>query len=132
MHRYLLILALWGLPPIALAQMSAEEFETYTTGKTLFFSLNGQDYGVERYMQNRRVEWSFLDGQCTPGYWYEDSGYICFAYEGWTAPQCWSFERTPSGLVAEFSRPDESGRNNQYFAYEKDEDMLCLGPDTGV
>jgi len=127
-----LALAAFGLPQIALAEMSAEEFEAYTTGKTLFFSLNGQDYGVERYKSDRRVEWSFLDGECTPGIWYEDSGYICFAYEGWAEEQCWIFEQTQSGLIATFSRTNQAGRQNQYFAYEKDEEMLCLGPETGV
>jgi len=126
------ILALAALPGLALANMSAEEFERYTTGKTLFFSLNGQDYGVERYHENRRVEWSFLDGECRPGVWYEADGFICFAYEGWDTHQCWSFERTPTGLIATFSEPNEQGLQNEYFAYEKDEEMVCLGPDIGV
>ncbi len=119
-------------PALAWANMTAEEFERYTTGKTLFFSLNGQDYGVERYKENRQVEWSFLDGECRPGFWYEDSGFICFAYDGWDAAQCWSFEQTPNGLIATFSEPNEQGTRNEYFAYEKEEDMLCLGPDIGV
>lgn len=131
--RYLtLILSLCALPSLAFAGMTAEEFERYVTGKTLFYSQNGQEYGVERYRENRQVEWSFLDGECTQGVWYEEAGFICFAYDGWAEVQCWSFTQTPQGLLAEFARPNEDGTRNQYFAYEKDEEMICLGPDTGV
>lgn len=132
MLKPIAILAALCLPLTALAQMTAEEFESYTTGKTLFYSLNGQDFGVERYKENRRVEWSFLDGECTEGVWYEQDGLICFAYEGWSRPQCWTFELGPSGLIAEFVTPDADGTRNQYFAYEKDEEMICFGPDIGV
>lgn len=124
----LLILALLPLP--ALAGMSAEEFEAYTTGKTLHYSVNGQDYGVERYLEGRRVEWSFLDGDCKAGTWYEDAGRICFAYEDWGDPQCWVFTQTPTGLIAQFADRSEDGA--VYRAYEKDEPMVCLGPKVGV
>lgn len=126
------ILALMAMTAPALAEMTADEFETYTEGKTLFFSLNGQDYGVERYRENRQVEWSFLDGECTPGVWYEQDGFICFAYEGWDVPQCWSFEQTPQGLIARFANASPGSPPASYLAYEKDEEMVCFGPDTGV
>jgi len=35
--------------------------------KTLFYAQNGGDYGAERYLRNRRVEWSFLDGEMQSG-----------------------------------------------------------------
>ena len=132
MLRPIALIAALVLPQAAPAQMTAEEFEAYSTGKTLFYALNGEEFGVERYKENRRVEWSFLDGECTEGIWYEDNGLICFAYENWETPQCWSFERGARGLIAQFSVPDEDGFRNEYFAYEKDEDMVCLGPDIGV
>ena len=40
--------------------MSAEAFENYTKGKTLFYGNGGEAYGVERYLDDRRVVWSFL------------------------------------------------------------------------
>ncbi len=132
MWRPIAILAALALPQMAPAEMTAEEFEAYTTGKTLFYALNGEDFGVERYKEDRRVEWSFLDGECTQGVWYEENGLICFAYENWTVPQCWSFERSPGGLEAEFVPPEDDGPGNRYFAYEKEEEMICFGPDTGV
>ena len=132
MFRPIAILAVLSLPSQILANMTAEEFEAYTTGKTLFYALNGEDFGVERYKENRRVEWSFLDGECTQGVWYETNGLICFEYENWDTPQCWTFDLGAQGLIAEFATPGEDGFRNQYTAYEKDEEMICFGPDTGV
>ncbi|WP_425041300.1 hypothetical protein [Primorskyibacter sp. S187A] len=113
------------------AAMSAAEFEAYTTGKTLYFGSQGQDYGAEDYRENRRVRWSFLDGQCKEGYWYEGAeSQICFVYEDRPeTSQCWTFERSAQGLIATFM--GESGRV-LYEARRTDEPMLCLGPEVGV
>ncbi len=55
MWKSILILVALCLPLPALAGMSADEFDRLTKGKTLFYSLNGTDYGVERYYYNRRA-----------------------------------------------------------------------------
>ena len=118
--------------PAASAQMSASEFEAYTTGKTLYFGSNGREYGVEEYMENRRVRWSFLDGRCRDGEWYEDTrGMICFVYEDTPDPQCWTFERgSRGGLVARFEN-DPDG-TELYEANQDEQPMMCLGPEVGV
>lgn len=110
--------------------MSAEEFEAYTTGKTLFFGQSGQAYGAEEYLPNRRVRWSFLDGQCQNGYWYEDDQEICFIYEGGDGPQCWTFQQSTGGLIAEFR--GENPQPELYEAQDLGEEMVCLGPEVGV
>lgn len=127
--------ALIALTAASLAQaadtpMSAAEFEAYTTGKTLTFFSQGQPYGVERYKEDRRVTWSFLDGQCKEGTWYADGPSICFVYEDNPTPQCWLFFRQPDGLSALFE--GEPGQTELYSAGESTDDMLCLGPDVGV
>jgi len=117
--------------PLAAAEpMSAEEFEAYTTGKTLFFGQNGQAYGAEEYLQNRRVRWSFLDGECKEGRWYSAGEQICFVYEDNPDPQCWIFTQGPSGLIAEFIGDDTLPE--LYEAQDLGEEMLCLGPEVGV
>ncbi|MDD9738705.1 MAG: hypothetical protein RID15_03680 [Marinovum algicola] len=129
--RHALIAVALALATPAVAQMSASEFEAYTTGKTLYFRSNGRDYGVEEYMENRQVRWSFLDGRCREGEWYEDSrGMICFVYEDSPDPQCWSFRRGADGLVARFEDDPES--TELYEARQNDEPMMCLGPEIGV
>lgn len=113
------------------APMSAAEFDAYTLGKTLYFGSNGQEYGVEKYMENRRVRWSFLDGKCRDGQWYEDGGQICFVYDDYPDPQCWVFRRNPGGgLIARFE--DDPEGTELYEARKDSKPMMCLGPEVGV
>jgi hypothetical protein len=125
--------ALLAATPLLAAQpMSAEEFDAYTRGKTLYYGQAGRAYGVEEYKDNREVVWSFLDGECIEGRWYEDSrGYICFVYEDdLLGPQCWQFFRAPGGgLTAIF---EDETTVPLYEAGESDEPMQCLGPEVGV
>lgn len=110
--------------------MDGETFDRYTRGKTLFYGFDGTAYGVERYLPNRRVIWSFMDGRCQTGYWYEQSDQICFLYEDRTDPQCWSFSLTPNGLSARFQNDPET--TELYESDDIGEEMICLGPDVGV
>jgi len=131
MRQTLLLLAALALTPVAaFAQMSAAEFDAYTKGKTLYYSQGGAPYGAEVYRENQRVEWSFLDGECRSGRWYEDAGLICFVYEDKPEPQCWSFERGGTGLIARFE--GRAGTTEIYQAEDRAEQMLCLGPKVGV
>lgn len=110
--------------------MSAADFEAYVTGKTLYFGQAGRPYGVEEYLDDRRVRWSFLDGKCKDGIWYEDAGQICFVYEDNPTPQCWSFFQEGTGLRAIFENDPAS--TTLYEARQDDEPMICYGPDVGV
>ncbi|MCA0872048.1 hypothetical protein LCL97_14505 [Seohaeicola saemankumensis] len=131
--RYLIPLSLLSLaaaPALAEGPMSAEAFDAYTRGKTLFYGFDGTAYGVERYMDGRRVIWSFLDGECKEGVWYEQDGQICFVYEDRGDPQCWTFLQGPGGLTARFNNDPEA--TELYEAEDIGEEMLCYGPDVGV
>ncbi|WP_299551667.1 hypothetical protein [uncultured Tateyamaria sp.] len=110
--------------------MTAAEFESYVTGKTLYYGQSGQAYGAEIYHKNRRVTWSFLDGECREGRWYNDGPLICFVYEDRPDPQCWTFEQGPGGLVATFENDPAS--TELYEAQDVGEEMICLGPKIGV
>ncbi|MEO0862981.1 MAG: hypothetical protein AAFY39_00065 [Pseudomonadota bacterium] len=110
--------------------MTAAEFEAYVTGKTLYYGRSGQAYGAEIYHEDRRVTWSFLDGECKEGYWYEEAGAICFIYEDRIDPQCWTFEKSGRGLVARFE--NNPGSADLYEAQDIGEEMICFGPKIGV
>ncbi len=110
--------------------LTAEGFDAYTRGKTLYYGFEGEPYGVERYLDGRRVIWSFLDGICKNGVWYEENGHICFLYEDQSDPQCWTFTEGPDGLIARFENNPES--SDLYEAQDLGEKMLCYGPDVGV
>ena len=110
--------------------MSASEFEAYVTGKTLFFAQDGRSYGAERYLTNRHVEWSFLDGDCKLGRWFPEGQNICFVYEDNPTPQCWQFRKGAGGLIAQFQNSEDLG--TLYEAQDLGEEMLCLGPKVGA
>ncbi|NCO20636.1 MAG: hypothetical protein GW905_01185 [Rhodobacterales bacterium] len=123
------ILAL-ALPATAETPLNGAEFDAYTQGKTLYFNAGGMSYGVEEYLPNRRVRWSFMDGACKDGEWYTEGSEICFIYEDGTGPQCWTFFKEGSSLRARF-RGDPPG-SELYEALQSDEPMQCLGPRIGV
>ena len=110
--------------------MTAEEFDAYTRGKTLTYSDNGQVFGVEEYLDNRRVRWSYNDGECQDGRWFENGPLICFVYDAIGTPQCWTFRLGANGLIAQFEN-DPSDRPI-YETGQSDEPLLCLGPPVGV
>lgn len=110
--------------------MSAQEFDEYTKGKTFFFASNGEPYGAEEYLSNRRVLWTFLDGECKEGEWYEKDDLICFVYEDQPVPQCWSFEISDGGLSAQFE--NDPTQTELYEVRQSPEPLMCPGPDVGV
>ncbi|MBM7068741.1 hypothetical protein [Actibacterium sp. 188UL27-1] len=117
-------------PVLAETPMSAAEFDAYTQGKTLYFYNDGQAYGVEQYLPNNRVRWSFLDGECKDGTWYQSGEFICFVYEDREDPQCWTFFKQGNSLRALFE--DDPNATELYEAGNTDDEMLCLGPEVGV
>ena len=130
--RILITIAAALSPLFALAEtpLSPDAFDRYTRGKTLYYSSDGSRYGAEEYFDQRRVRWTFLDGQCKEGSWYASGQDICFVYEDTPEPQCWSFFKEGSGLRAVFENDPAS--TTLYEAQQDDEPMLCLGPDVGV
>lgn len=132
LNRALTLAAFLALASGAAAEtpMTAAEFDDYTLGKTLFFNSGGVSYGVEEYLPNRRVRWSFLDGECKEGEWFAEGSEICFQYEDGIGPQCWTFFQDTGGLRARF-RGDAPG-SELYEARQSDEPMVCLGPKIGV
>lgn len=110
--------------------VSPGEFEALVTGKTLSYSTNGTEYGAEEYFPNRRVMWSFLDGECQEGEWYVAGDAICFVYENMPTPQCWQFFKRNERLVARFQSQTIS--RELYETRRMDEPLLCYGPDIGA
>ena len=112
--------------------MTGPEFDAYSQGKTFYYGADGEAYGVEEYMSDRKVRWSFLDGDCKEGHWYEEAGgLICFVYDDTPGdPQCWSFYQGPRGLVARFENNPQS--TELYEVENSTDPMICKGPEVGV
>ena len=112
------------------ATLSGPDFDAFTNGHTLYYSQNGKVYGAESYLGDARVRWSFLDGNCLFGRWYEAGEMICFDYGADMDIQCWRFFKGNNGLIAEF---DGQGDNLLlYEAYRVLSPLECPGPDVGV
>ena len=126
----LILFCLITASALAQTSMSAESFDTYTRGKTLFYGFNGTAYGAERYLDGRRVIWSFLDGDCKEGVWYEEDGQICFVYDDRPDAQCWTFSKGAGGLIARFE--NDPAATELYEAGDIGQEMLCYGPEVGV
>lgn len=124
MRYMMLLLTILASPALAQSPMTAEEFETYVEGRTLTFGIEGQPYGVERYMAERRVIWSFIGEDCKQGIWYEEAGDICFAYDDEEVPQCWRFFEEENGLRAVFT--NDPGSTTLYEVRD-DQPLICPG-----
>lgn len=121
---------LLGTAAHAQTTMTGAEFEAYATGKTLTYASNGQVYGVEQYLPNRRVRWAFIDDTCRIGHWYEDAGEICFVYEHDATPQCWTFELQGGKLMARFVSDLPATELKE--VEQTTSPLACTGPDVGV
>ena len=132
MKKILLILLILSLGRPALADaMNADEFDRFTLGKTFYYGVNGREYGAEEYLPNRRVIWTFLDGRCQNGHWYQQGEMICFEYEALEEIQCWTFRQSArGGLIAQFQ--DDPAQLELYEVERTHEPLQCLGPDVGV
>ncbi|MBL4811080.1 MAG: hypothetical protein JKX69_01685 [Rhodobacteraceae bacterium] len=109
-------------------QMSAEEYDRFTIGRTLAFGRDGQEpYGVERYMSDRRVIWAFTGGDCSQGYWYPKADMICFAYEDFDTEQCWRFYNDKGRLSATFASDLDTVTQYQIL-----DDAALFCPDFGA
>ncbi len=110
MLKYITLIALCiAQPSFSETIISPSEFEKLSTGKTLYFTFEGQPFGVEQFFTGRRSKWRFEDGSCENGEWFADNDLICFNYEGGLETQCWHFLKTDDGYGAraEGAAPDE-------------------------
>ncbi len=118
------------------APLSAEEimapdaFEAFTSGKTLYFSKKGEPYGAEQYFEDRRVIWTFFNGQCERGAWFAEDDQICFVYETQDRAQCWHFLETDSGKRARVIGADPE--DDLTVEGQNTRDLTCPGPGVGV
>lgn len=131
--KHMALALVWFLSPFpALAQdsLDAREFDAYTRGKTFYYGTGSEPYGAEEYLPDQRVRWSFLDGKCKSGHWYQQDEQICFVYEDNPVPQCWRFFQESGGLVARFA--SDPMQTTLYELEQSTDPLTCLGPEVGV
>ncbi|MFM7444053.1 MAG: hypothetical protein ACKO2N_09100, partial [Tabrizicola sp.] len=52
--------------------LTAEEFESHVTGKTLTYQQFDDIFGIEEYLPDRKVRWSIAPNECQYGTWYPE------------------------------------------------------------
>ena len=131
MRNLCLVLCLLASPAHASdVPLSGPAFEAFVLGKTFTYSIDGRPYGAEEYMENRRVRWSFLDGQCHEGEWFVAGDQICFDYDDIPETQCWTFFLRGGQLAARFANNPET--TELYETAQDTDPLFCLGPEVGV
>ena len=129
--RFIFILLLSTSSSLTSAEttLSGSDFDAFTNGHRLYYCQNGRVYGAESYFDNARVRWSFLDGNCLIGRWYEASELICFDYSTVVDVQCWHFFKGDNGLIAKFDGDTDS--QTLYEAYRAPSLLKRPGPISG-
>lgn len=117
-------------PASAEAPISAQEFEAHVTGKTLTYRQFDSVFGIEEYLEGRKVRWSTAPNECLYGSWYPQGDAICFVYEYDASPACWTFWLRDGALVA-LSVNGVPGEE-LYEVGVSDQGLPCPGPDIGV
>lgn len=128
-----LVLALLAAPGFSYAEdfLSPEAFNSYSEGTTLYFAQNGQPFGVEQYLPDRKSIWQYSDGTCVKGIWFDQGDRICFTYENDAkgTAQCWRFLQKGARFAA---RADGRGPQDDLEVIWQDaEPIACLAPDVG-
>lgn len=115
---------------VAETKLTPSAFEAFVANKTLFFEQRGMPYGAEQYLDNRTVIWTFLNGECQRGVWFDRDEDICFWYEGQPEPSCWSFFSDDGTYRARVLGDDPI--NDLVVTGETTQPLQCPGPSVGV
>jgi hypothetical protein len=128
--RLLLALCLSGQAAAAQSLMTPEEFDAWSLGKTLDYSVAGQVYGSEAYFPDRRVRDADTGGPCIDGSWYADGNAVCFVYPAHDGTHCWHYWRDGSAVLAKpvGAAPDDPAQQ----VTEAASPLACPGPEVGV
>lgn len=128
----ILTLILCLLPFAAQAErvMTPAEFEAYSTGKTLDYEDDFSVWGREQYLPNRRVRFSYSQGECRFGEWYDKGDQVCFVYEDDPEPKCWTYFTDGKNITTVFENDGPGGAIST--AKPTKERLECLGPAVGV
>jgi hypothetical protein len=127
--RALALLMLFAGPAPAQSLMTAEEFEAWSTGRTLDYAIDGQYWGSEMHLPGRQTLDADAEGPCLRGIWFPKEDAICFVYDGIEGEHCWLFRRDALGVTAEIADTPGAPLARVTLAPEP---LACPGPEVGV
>lgn len=128
--RRAVLAVLLATPALAETPITPEAFEAHVTGKTITYRQFESVFGIEEYLEGRKVRWSVAPNECQYGSWYPSGEDICFVYEYDPTPACWTFWLRDGALVA---RSVTAAPGEELYEVNADSQPLpCPGPDVGV
>ena len=127
-----LMLALSAWSPAARAEtlMTADEFDRWSTGKTLDYAVDGVIYGSEQHFPGRRTLDANTGEPCNEGSWFPEGDAICFVYAAHEGTHCWHFWRDGDRVTARTVSSDPSAPAQVVTL--SDTPLSCPGPEVGV
>lgn len=127
--------ALLAMSAQAEEPVSPSEFREYSEGYTLYFEMNGQPFGSERFEENGKSRWRYQDGSCVRGAWRAHGAQICFLYESEAEENrdvlCWRLLRDDEGLFARLLTGENAGLELRVTGRDR-KPLLCGDPATNT
>ena len=128
--RPALVLMLLATSTQARTLMTPDEFDAWSVGKTLDYSVDGQVYGSEAYFPDRQVRDADVGGPCLDGSWFADGDAVCFVYPARDGTHCWTFWHEGEAVFAKpLSAAPEDPAQSVTVAKGA---LSCPGPEVGV
>ncbi len=113
--------------------MTPAEFGAMAESYTLYFSENGNHYGSEQYLSDRRTVWRDSNGRCVNGKWSDIDGAMCFVYDDDSGVHCWTLSREGERIfVLSTNDPPERPPTLLELSRKDDVPISCRGPRVGV
>ena len=130
--RTTLALVLTLTAPAALAQpaMTPDDFDAWSRGKTLAYSVDGVIFGSEAYFADRQVRDADTGGPCLDGSWFADGNAVCFVYPARDGIHCWTYWRDGESVFAKPVAADPGDPAQRVTV--ADTPLTCPGPEVGV
>ncbi len=122
-----------AIPAFSQDLLSADEFDNFSVGTTLYFYQNGRFYGSEQFFENRQSVWRAQDGSCVNGKWDEVQNGICFLYDGSDELHCWQLTRDNDTIMIESMFPTKGQATTILEVDGQDTiPIICTAPSLGV
>lgn len=128
--RLALLLLSLASPALAQTPMSPAEFEAWSTGKTLSYSIGGDILGSEAYFPGRTVRDADTGGPCIDGTWHAQGDAVCFVYPARDGVHCWTYWRDGAAVFAKplAAAPEDPPQR----VTEAASPLTCPAPGVGV
>lgn len=119
-----------ALPAQGETLMNPQDFEAWSTGRTLDYFDGLTYWGSEQHLPGRKTVDADDQGLCQNGVWFAQGDAICFVYEMSLGTHCWHFWREDDQVTAR--NVDSASEVAPYEVTLSEDPVSCMGPEVGV